>query len=292
MSLIHPLITKGREFTIKFSPTRRNMQEQLSSGSKLCVCCKMGNVVPPVGSDNNNPTQLVPVPGDFCLAATTSCPHYVHNTCLNLMKTEGNNDCPRCKELLNLSQIDPKVAYKIPHPTYSKNVMVGREAHGFKSTSKIEEVVTWVKGIPREDKAIVYSFFEGALDLIEGIFVENLNIECARFDDDVDSSVQAAELAKFKKSPTCRVLLATVQSSGTGLNIDEANHIAFLDRCFDTSIHRQAEDRCHNLRQKKEVEVTYFDGSMVIDEVNVSFYINSFVFSMLFSPNSIMLLSY
>jgi SNF2 family DNA or RNA helicase len=167
--------------------------------------------------------------------------------------------------------LTPKLLRKIPHPTYSKNVLVGREVTGFKSTSQIEEVVAWIKGIPHEDKAIVYSFFEGALDLIEGIFVENLNIECTRFDDDVDSTVQAAQLAKFKKSRTCHVLLTTVQSSGTGRNIDEANHIAFLDRCFDTSIHHQAEDRCHNLRQKKEVEVTYFDGSMVIDEVNVSY---------------------
>jgi SNF2 family DNA or RNA helicase len=268
MSLIHPLLTKGREFTIKFSPSRRDMQVELSrSSTQVCVCCKMGTMSS-VDIDGA-PLKLVPVPADICNAANTACPHYAHEKCLNLLKSEVNSGCPRCKEFMNLAHIDSKVSYKISHPIYSKHVSVSRDISGFKATSKLQQIVQWVQSIPQEEKAIVYSFFEGSLDLLEGIFVENLEIECARFDDDVDSIVQANELSRFKKSPTCRVLLATVQSSGTGLNIEEANHIAFLDRCFDTAVHRQAEDRCHNLRQKKEVEVTYFDGSMTIDEVNI-----------------------
>ena len=47
----------------------------------------------------------------------------------------------------------------------------------------------------------------------------------------------------FKESSTCNVLLATVQSSGTGLNIVEANHVGFIDRWFNPCVHEQAEDR-------------------------------------------------
>lgn len=266
MSLIHPLLTKGREFTIKFSPSRRNMQVQLSNGPKLCVCCNMGPG-DALGSDGK-PAKIVPLPSSFCFTTTPECPHYAHETCANLLLSDVNASCPRCKDFCQLAHIDPKLVYKIPHPVYSKKVKISNSVHGFKSTAKLENVLTWVKNIPQEDKAIIYSFFEGCLDILEGILVENLQIECARFDDDVDTYNQAKELSIFKKSPTCRVLLATVQSSGTGLNIEEANHIAFIDRCFDTYVHRQAEDRCHNLRQKKEVEVTYFDGSMTVDEVS------------------------
>ena len=265
MSIIHPLLTKGREFTIKFSPSRRNLQVDFSKVTQLSVCCKMG--ASSIVSNNGTATKLVPVPSDVCHVAKTPCPHYAHETCLNLLKSEGKSHCPRCQDFVNLSQVDPKLSYKIPHPIYSKNVLVSNGMAGFKATSKIEQVVKWAQDIPQEDKAVIYSFFEGSLDLLEGIFVENLDIECARFDDDVDSEVRAIELSRFKNSPTCRILLATVQSSGTGLNLDEANHIAFLDRYYDTAIHRQAEDRCHNLRQKKEVNVTYFDGSMTVDEV-------------------------
>ncbi len=263
MSVIHPLLTKGREFTIKFAPSRRDHVQLAKDVSRVCVCCKMGMI--PNGDEPDN--KLVPVPSNFCHAANSACPHYVHVKCLKLMESKCDDICPRCEDFKSLAQIDSKLAYKIPHPTYSKQVFVSNDVSGFKATSKLQAVVDWVKLIPDGDKAIVYSFFEGSLDLLEGIFIENLNIECARFDDDIDPVTQATELARFKKSPFCNVLLATVQSSGTGLNIEEANHIAFLDRCFDTSVHRQAEDRCHNLRQRKEVEVTYFDASMTVDEV-------------------------
>merc|ERR1712137_1020895 len=39
------------------------------------------------------------------------------------------------------------------------------------------------------------------------------------------------------------------------------------ERCFDTAVHSQAEDRSHNLRQKKDVEVTYFDAAGTVDEM-------------------------
>lgn len=267
MSIIHPLLTKGREFTIKFSPSRRNKTQLTKDVSKVCVCCKMGAIPSNDASCNGNENKLVPVPTSLCHAANSTCPHYIHMNCLKLLEEKGIDRCPRCREFENLAQIDSKLAYKIPYPTYSGDVFVAHGMTGFKATSKIQQVIEWVRSIPEEDKGIIYSFFEGSLDLLEGIFVENLNIECARFDDDVDPENQAIELSRFKKSPTCNLLLATVQSSGTGLNIEEANHIAFLDRCFDTSVHRQAEDRCHNLRQKKEVEVTYFDASMTVDEI-------------------------
>ncbi len=248
------------------------MQMQLVKGAAalMCVCCEMGTVCA-VDTDNTEPKKLIPVPANICYAANSPCPHFVHDKCLTLLQSQTNHDCPRCKEFSNLAHIDCEAAYKIPHKNYSNNIPVARGVAGFKATAKIEQVVEWLRAIPQEDKAIVYSFFEGGLDLLEGILVENLAIECARFDDDIDPPTQAQELSRFKKSPTCRILLATVQSSGTGLNIEEANHIAFLDRCFDTAIHRQAEDRCHNLRQKKEVEVTYFDGSMTVDEVSVQY---------------------
>jgi SNF2 family DNA or RNA helicase len=224
-----------------------------------------------IGTDGTK-SKLVVVPPNICHAAQTQCPHYTHDSCLALLQSEVQNSCPRCKEFQNLAHIDSSVGYKIPNRIYSDTIYASTTVRGFKATSKIEQVVQWFGNVPQEDKVIIYSFFEGSLDLLEGIFVENLNIDCARFDDDVDAPTQAIELSRFKNSPTCRILLATVQSSGTGLNIDEANHVAFLDRCFNTAIHRQAEDRSHNLRQKKEVEITYFDGSMTIDEVSLHTY--------------------
>ena len=89
-----------------------------------------------------------------------------------------------------------------------------------------------------------YSFFKGGLDPIEGALVEDLHIGCARFDGDVDSDMRKEELDRFKKDPLCCVLLMSVSTGGTGLNVTEANHILFLDRWFNPCVHDQAMVPC------------------------------------------------
>ena len=76
------------------------------------------------------------------------------------------------------------------------------------------------------------SFFKGGLDLIEGV-LHSKGIGYARFDGDFGPGVRSAELRRFKEDVKCRVLLMTVQSGGVGLNIVEANHVAFLDRWYN-----------------------------------------------------------
>jgi SNF2 family DNA or RNA helicase len=60
------------------------------------------------------------------------------------------------------------------------------------------------------------------LDLLEGIFEEELGIQTCRFDGDLGPTKANEDLARFKDNPEKRILLATVQSGGTGLNIVEA----------------------------------------------------------------------
>ena len=139
---------------------------------------------------------------------------------------------------------------------------------GFTASAKIEKAVNWFQTtVPKNDKAIFLSFFKGSLDLIEGILVSKFGIDCARYDGDVSKELRTKDLERFKTSGTCRVLLATVQSGGTGLNITEANHVCFLDRWFNPCVHDQAESRCHRLGQEKEVNIAYLDINFTIDIV-------------------------
>lgn len=58
---------------------------------------------------------------------------------------------------------------------------------------------------------IILSFFKGGLDLLEGILTSDFNVDCARFDGDVNPETRNNELDRFKTNANCRVLLATVQ---------------------------------------------------------------------------------
>jgi SNF2 family DNA or RNA helicase len=154
----------------------------------------------------------------------------------------------------------------LPHEICCKEVSTHISAGGFTASAKIKEAIKWYEtAVPPNDKAIFLSFFKGSLDLIEGILVSQFGTDCARYDGDVSKELRTRELQRFKTSSTCRVLLATVQSGGTGLNITEANHICFLDRWFNPCVHDQAESRCHRIGQTKDVNVAYLDINSTVD---------------------------
>lgn len=96
--------------------------------------------------------------------------------------------------------------------------------------------------------------------------MEEMGIDCARYDGDMNHADRKVELDRFKdKSKSCRVLLSTVHVCGTGLNIVEANHVFFVDRWFNPTVHDQAMDRCYRIGQKKDVFVNFFDCVETID---------------------------
>lgn len=226
------------------------------------------------GDDNKkrktNLGQLVPLDSSIC-HAPDDCKHYIHEECLKQLLNNGEDEprCPRCKDLEIRMKICEDHAGAFPCDTYCKHISFGSDLRGIKATAKIQAVIDWGKSVPSGDKAIIYSFFKGSLDILEGIFVEDLGVGCARFDGDVPAEPRAKELHRFKTSKTCRFLLASVQSGGVGLNIVEANHVAFLDRWFNPCVHAQAEDRCHRLKQTKQTFIKYFDANMTVDQVRL-----------------------
>ena len=213
---------------------------------------------------------LVELSADICQANGSDCCHFGHEECLKLfLDGEGEPEdvaggdgmaanfgekessdtkkekkllecprqCPRCSDLKSrLRIIDPTHPDgKPPHATYCEAISTTIDStfKGFIASAKIEEAVKWFqKSVPKSEKAIILSFFKGSLDLIEGILSIELGLECVRYDGDVDKEVRAKDLARFKKSESCRVLLATVQSGGTGLNITEANNVLFLGESY------------------------------------------------------------
>jgi hypothetical protein len=151
---------------------------------------------------------------------------------------------------------------KINRKVYCEHIL-----GGFKGSAKLESILLDFHDVPLGDKVLMLSFFKGSLDLMEAIFHYELKIDYARFDGDVSPDVRQRELDRFKRDPSCRVLLMSVQTGGTGLNIVEANRCIFIDRWFNPFVHEQAEDRCHRLGQKKDVTVTYHDVNGTIDVV-------------------------
>jgi len=204
---------------------------------------------------------------DVCQAHLSDCGHFAHEKCIEVYRGE----CPRCIDLSSRIHITNTASNenKVPHKVYCQQVTTSvNNANGFTASAKIEKAITWfLTSVPKNEKAIILSFFKGSLDLIEGILTDEHGINCARYDGDVDKEVRARDLQRFQTNTNYRVLLASVQSGGTGLNIVEANNICFLDRWFNPCVHDQAESRCHRLGQKRDVKVTYLDTTLTVDVV-------------------------
>jgi hypothetical protein len=306
MALIHPVLPRGRELTIQFSPSRRRLLKR-EERPKVCIFCVSDpsrvQEVRDEDSDSDDEHQelgfnsggrvrtnidlddddlddeddleatesnkedkkkgpIIHIGPDLCQVSESDCRHFAHERCLAIYCDDGGTTCPRCDGLTS------RIHDNLHGNVYCKEISttLNHAQNGFTASAKIEEAIKWFKTtVPDDDKAIILSFFKGSLDLIEGILVEDLGIGVARYDGDIDKDARELDLDRFKTKDTCQVLLATVQSGGTGLNITEANHICFLDRWFNPCVHDQAESRAHRIGQKKEVNITYLDIELTID---------------------------
>ena len=179
--------------------------------------------------DEEEEEELVPLPCSLCEARNGPVSHFAHQNCIDKMKETGET-CPRCKHAKNTTQ------YILPgedNRRYCTHIN-----GGFSGSSKLNAIVDWHENeVPQCDKVLILSFYKASLDLLEGIFCHDRGIDCARFDGDLDRRTSIAELERFKSDPDCKILLASVQSGGVGLNIVEVSITCTLFVSFHLSHH-------------------------------------------------------
>jgi superfamily II DNA/RNA helicase len=140
---------------------------------------------------------------------------------------------------------------------------------GLRLSSKLLTALELLMAKPAGEKAIVFSWFKGALDVLEGVLVARLHkMSCERIDGDLDARERRAVLDQFGR-PDCAadVLLMTLSTGGVGLNITAANHCIFLDPWWNPAVIEQAIDRTHRIGQRKPVQVHLLYAKDTFDEV-------------------------
>jgi hypothetical protein len=140
---------------------------------------------------------------------------------------------------------------------------------GLRLSSKLLTALELLMARPAGEKAIVFSWFKGALDVLEGVLVARLHkMSCERIDGDLDARERRAVLDRFGR-PDCAadVLLMTLSTGGVGLNITAANHCIFLDPWWNPAVIEQAIDRTHRIGQRKPVQVHLLYAKDTFDEV-------------------------
>jgi len=133
----------GDDFAVQTGRNRRNVLRAKRANTELGI--------------------LVPLDSSIC-HAPDKCKHYIHEKCLKRLEEHTDRiTCPRCNDFILRMKVDTVDSPVTPYETYCEHISFGPEVRGIKATAKIQAIVYWIKAIPKEDKAILYSFFKSGL---------------------------------------------------------------------------------------------------------------------------------
>ena len=82
-----------------------------------------------------------------------------------------------------------------------------------------------------------------------------------------DTKDRMCEVDKFQNNDNCYVILGTIGAMGTGLTLNKASNVIFLDEPWNRALKDQATDRAHRIGTKYNVNVYTLICKNTIDEM-------------------------
>ncbi|MBI4870866.1 MAG: DEAD/DEAH box helicase [Candidatus Riflebacteria bacterium] len=114
-------------------------------------------------------------------------------------------------------------------------------------------------------KALVFSSFEGMIDLAIRHVIGDLKLGHEKLAGSVPTQKRSKLLERFREDPACKVLFST-DAGGVGLNLQEASLVINLDVPWNPAVLEQRIGRAHRLGQKRSVQVVNLVTSASIEE--------------------------
>ena len=133
-----------------------------------------------------------------------------------------------------------------------------RGGYGTKLEAVVRRVATVLDRLP-EDRIIVFSTWQDALDILAHALGQN-DIPCLypKTRKAFDQSISQFRTSEASTPRTARVLLLLIKQGGNGLNIQEAQHVLFLEPVMDPGEEAQAIGRVDRMGQRRQTFVHRF----------------------------------
>ena len=181
----------------------------------------------------------------------------IRQTCCNMkVMTKKENRCSLCTYMT-------KNRYRCGH--YICESCYGRRGGSRKKmatkkccvckvdSTKFEKIVEILKSIPKEEKMVIFTQWKNMADLLK-TFLRRKKIGSHTIDGSVSLKNRNSIIENFKQNDK-KVLIATIQTCGVGINLTCANHVILIDSWWNASLEKQAIDRLYRIGQKREVKV-------------------------------------
>ena len=116
---------------------------------------------------------------------------------------------------------------------------------------KFERTVQLVYEASQNDKkTIIFSNFSTPIDWLYEILKPYNPAKITG-----DTKDRMFEVDKFQNDASCKVILGTIGAMGTGLTLNEASNVIFLDEPWNRALKDQAVDRAHRIGTKNNVNI-------------------------------------
>lgn len=127
--------------------------------------------------------------------------------------------------------------------------------------NRLVEIVEEVASVG--EKTIVFSQWSTMTEIIRSKLKK---FHPAYITGDVKSEVRMDEVHRFQTDPECQVIIGTIGAMGTGLTLNAASTVVFMDEPWNRGIKDQAEDRAHRIGTRGTVRVVTLIAKDSVDE--------------------------
>ena len=140
----------------------------------------------------------------------------------------------------------------------------GYQGRTKKESPKIKQLLEICEeAAQNDDKIIIFSFFKLVLDILEPLLKNRV---VGRIQGGVPPKQRQKYIDKLGSAPSGSILLAQIDSGGTGLNIQAANIVILCEPQWKPSTINQAVSRVYRMGQTKNVQVFHMLSEESLDE--------------------------
>ena len=117
--------------------------------------------------------------------------------------------------------------------------------------------------IPNGNKAIIFSQWES----ITEVYLEALKeYNPIYITGKVAPEDRQKEVDRFQNDPNCKLAIGTIGAMGTGLTLNKASYVFFVDKTWNSGDNTQAEDRAHRIGTAGTVNIISLVAKGSVDE--------------------------
>lgn len=130
--------------------------------------------------------------------------------------------------------------------------------------AKIERFLQIIDELQEQNyKVVVFSNWTTIIDAVDELLLKKYKV--GKITGNVEDNARMEAVRQFQNSDT-NIILGTIGAMGTGLTLNKAEYVIFLDSPWNESNKRQAEDRAHRIGTEQTVNIITIVTKHTIDE--------------------------